>query len=104
MVEKVYQREIAEKAIEIVQKYGEMTTVEGLPGKCLSYETESLKIGYLTPFSGAEVFKGVKHYMVDIYHSDYERKKVFSVHFAEINDLTKWTRPKKWIDELFALS
>jgi hypothetical protein len=95
-------RDIAVRAIELIEKYGTRLEADNLSGYAESLETEKFIIVYTTPFSGAEVFPGEKMYMIDIWHTG---KKVLREHFHNLEEMRDKGKSKKaaWVEELFVL-
>lgn len=90
------------KAIELIELYGEMLSVENMPGHAQSMQRGAFIIVYTTPFSGVEVLPGKRSYMIDIW---YKEKKVFSECFKSLDDLRNCNRVKKseWAKRLLSL-
>ncbi|TPH18089.1 hypothetical protein [Litorilituus lipolyticus] len=80
------------KSIELIERYGELISVENLPGQAQSLERDDFLIVYTTPFSGAEVLPGELSYIVDVW---FKNKKVFSEYFKSHEELHGGERKKR---------
>jgi hypothetical protein len=98
----VDQVSVAKKAITLIEKYGHEEMIKGLTGKSQVADIGEFGIVYATPFSGAEVFPGVKNYIVSIW---YKGKKVFNCDYKCMDELDS-QKPinKDWATEFIALS
>ncbi len=92
---------IIEKAVSLSNMYGCLENIEGLSGQVCVTKLDDIGIVYSSPFSGAEVFPGVKCYMVSIWKSN---KKIFNCDYKRLADLDGVSPTnKKWVKDFMQL-
>ena len=75
---------LIEHAIYLCTEKGKALQLEGAPGIVMQYDSADFSVLYTTPFSGVEVYPGMKRYIIDIW---YKNKKVFNHDFSSLDDI-----------------
>ena len=97
------ERWIADRALTLINKYGQPFNRHLSPGFAQRAEREHFTLMYTTPFSGFVVIPGKNMYMVDIWMKN--RNKVFSCAYETLDELSH-KRPRKsdWLAQFHTLN